>query len=415
MNQQPPAFTAESAELFHSLPVALAALDARGTVLEANAALCAILGYTRAEITELTWADLHAPQDPDGSFADCGGRAGHLHRLIGKHGEQVVCDISSAASPQQNGERVWLTTFVDVGERQQRTGQFEPAAPHASLEQQLREAIAHDQLTVHYQPVVDRAGYISSAEALVRWPHPQHGLLFPSSIMPAARHAGLLPELDEWVLRAALQQATAWPACGDRPVGIAINLGSQLLHDPAFDELLAEIVAACGLPWDRLILEITETDLLDLAPATHGAITGLVERGVRFAVDDFGTGYSSLERLKDLPVQAIKLDRKFVSGVEDDPVDTAIAGAALSIARARGSVCVAEGVETAGQLHRLAGFGYDKFQGFLFSPAVPAPEFRALIGRPLPSGTGERSVAAGLVNTGSRAARDSPRPTGHAG
>lgn len=263
-----------------------------------------------------------------------------------------------------------------------KTGSGSSLEQELQLEEQLRQALARDELLLHYQPIVDHTGQVISAEALLRWPHPQRGLLSPGEILPAARRAGLLGALDQWVLATAAREAAAWPAPDGRLVGVAVNLGSQLLHDPKLAPRVAELVTDSGLAWDRLILEISETDLLDLAPATQQAMSDLVEAGARFAVDDFGTGYSSLERLKDLPIQVVKLDRKFVAGIEDEPVDAAIAGAALSIAHARGSTCIAEGVETTGQLYRLASLGYATHQGFLFAPAVPAANFRALITHP---------------------------------
>lgn len=252
----------------------------------------------------------------------------------------------------------------------------------ANFEQELRQALARDELRLHYQPIVDPTGRVHGAEALLRWPHPQHGLLSPGVILPAARNAHLVSELDRWVLSAAAREAATWPDQQGRPVAVTVNLSSTLLHEPDFAAQIERIVPATGLDWHRLVLEITETDLLDLAPATLTAMHELAERGVRFALDDFGTGYSSLERLKELPVQILKLDRTFVAGLEREAVDAAIAGAALSIAQARNMTCVAEGVETTGQLYQLARIGFTDYQGFLFAAGVPAPELRALIQRP---------------------------------
>ncbi|MHA6802481.1 putative bifunctional diguanylate cyclase/phosphodiesterase [Salinifilum ghardaiensis] len=251
-----------------------------------------------------------------------------------------------------------------------------------ALEGQLRLALERDELSLHYQPVVDRRGRVVAAEALLRWPHPERGLLHPDVILPVARRAGLLGELDRWVLRTAVHQAANWPAPGARPIDVAINLGSQLLHDPAFLETVIAAVTEAGLAWQRLGLEITETDLLDLTAATQKAMTDLVDRGVRFAIDDFGIGYSSLARLQEIPAQVLKLDRTFTAGLEHAPIATAVARSAQTLAHAMGGFCVAEGVETRTQLHRLAGLGYDTFQGFLFSGAVPNSELYTLITRP---------------------------------
>ncbi|MGJ7906506.1 EAL domain-containing protein [Actinopolyspora sp. H202] len=309
----------------------------------------------------------------------------------------------------------------------------------ADFEQDLRQALSRDELALHYQPIVNPTGHVHSAEALLRWPHPRHGLLSPGVILPAAHNAQLMAELDRWVLRTAAREAATWPTQQGKPVAVTVNLSSTLLHEPDFADHIERIVPEAGLEWHRLVLEITETDLLDLAPATLTAMHELAERGVRFALDDFGTGYSSLERLKELPVQILKLDRTFAAALEHDPVDAAIAGAALSIAQARNMTCVAEGVETTGQLYQLARIGFTDYQGFLFAAGLPASHLRALIqhpptlaGRkqrgehPLPSGAAPAAPDAPGAATltpdttppsrrtaGEVAAVDEPLPGGH--
>jgi EAL domain-containing protein (putative c-di-GMP-specific phosphodiesterase class I) len=188
------------------------------------------------------------------------------------------------------------------------------------------------------------------------------------------------------VLRRALREAANWPVVpGQPPIGIAVNLAGLLPGDAEFADVVATAVAEAGIAWDRVVLELVETSLADLPSRTRAAMAELVEKGVRFAVDDFGTGYSSLARLKDLPAQIIKVDRRFVAGVGSDASDFAVASAVVDMSRAMGRSCVAEGVETATQFHVLRGMGVDAFQGWLFSRALPAPEFRKLAaGGPLP-------------------------------
>jgi len=257
------------------------------------------------------------------------------------------------------------------------------------LEGQLREALNNDGLTLHYQPVVAGDGTVVTAEALVRWPHPDRGLLSPDAFLPVAEQGDLLRELDRWVLRTALREAASWPAPGGREVGIAVNLAGLVPGGADFVDVVAQTVAECGVSWDRVVLELVETALVDLPSRTRQAMGELVDRGVRFAVDDFGTGYSSLARLKDLPAQIIKVDRRFVSGVGGDPSDFAVAQAVVGMARAMGRRCVAEGVETATQFHVLSGVGVDAYQGYLFSKPVPPKEFRALLeSGPLPLSQG---------------------------
>ncbi|GAA2348762.1 hypothetical protein GCM10009854_27730 [Saccharopolyspora halophila] len=247
------------------------------------------------------------------------------------------------------------------------------------LEGQLREALANDGLELHYQPVVDREGAVVSAEALVRWPHPERGMLAPDAFLPVAEQGDLLRELDRWVLRTALREAVKWPARNGRSVSIAVNLAGLVPGGPDFVDSVADIVAETGIDWDRVILELVETALVDLPSRTRHEMAELAGRGVRFAVDDFGTGYSSLARLKDLPAQIIKVDRRFVAGVDGDASDFAVARAVVDMAYAMDRQCVAEGVETAAQFQLLRGMGVESYQGWLFARAVPATEFREIV------------------------------------
>jgi diguanylate cyclase (GGDEF)-like protein/PAS domain S-box-containing protein len=243
------------------------------------------------------------------------------------------------------------------------------------LEGQLREALGNDGLVLHYQPVVGVDGSILSAEALIRWPHPDRGLLSPGQFLPVAEQGDLLRDLDRWVLRTALAEAKKWPA----HVSVAINLAGLVPGDPEFVDVVATAIAGSGVEWERVVLELVETSFVDLPSRSRNAMADLVARGVRFAVDDFGTGYSSLARLKDLPAQIIKVDRRFVAGIGTDPSDFAVARAVVDMAKAMGRSCVAEGVENATQFTMLRDVGVGAYQGWLLSRAIPADEFRALL------------------------------------
>jgi diguanylate cyclase (GGDEF)-like protein/PAS domain S-box-containing protein len=251
------------------------------------------------------------------------------------------------------------------------------------LEGQLRDAIANDGLVLHYQPVVGPDGTVLSAEALVRWPHPERGLLGPGEFLPVAEQGDMMRELDRWVLRTALCEAAQWPmlaggVLGGGP-GVAVNLSGLVPGDPEFVEIVSAAVAETGIAWDRVVLELVETSLIDLPSRTRGAMAELADRGVRFAVDDFGTGYSSLARLKELPAQIIKIDRAFVAGVATEAADFAVVRALVDMARAMGRSCVAEGVENESQFHVLRSFGVEAYQGWLLSRGLPADEFRELL------------------------------------
>lgn len=247
------------------------------------------------------------------------------------------------------------------------------------LEGQLREALGNDGLVLHYQPVVGVDGSILTAEALVRWPHPDRGLLNPGQFLPVAEQGDLLRELDRWVLRAALREARTWPEVDGRKVSVAINLAGLVPGDPEFVDVVATAIAESGVEWERVVLELVETSFVDLPSRSRTAMADLVSRGVRFAVDDFGTGYSSLARLKELPAQIIKVDRMFVAGIGTDPSDFAVARAVVDLTRAMGRTCVAEGVETETQFNALRDIGVEAYQGWLMSRAVPAEAFRELL------------------------------------
>ena len=251
------------------------------------------------------------------------------------------------------------------------------------LEGQLRDAIANDGLVLHYQPVVGPDGAVLSAEALVRWPHPERGMLSPGEFLPVAEQGDMLRELDRWVLRTALSEAAKWPMLAggvlDGGPGVAVNLSGLVPGDPEFVEIVAAAVAESGIAWDRVVLELVETSLIDLPSRSREAMADLADRGVRFAVDDFGTGYSSLARLKELPAQIIKIDRAFVKGVATEAADFAVVRALVDMARAMGRSCVAEGVENESQFHVLRSFGVEAYQGWLLSKALRADDYRELL------------------------------------
>lgn len=327
--------------------------------------------------------------------------AGLLRTAVPVHGQLIQVSASVGAAVAHNagvcGED--LLRFADAAmfeAKQRGAGKVSLASPaliasadrQLQLEGQLREALANDGLTLHYQPVVSSEGTVLTAEALLRWPHPDRGMLQPDTFLPVAEQGDLLRELDCWVLRTALREAASWPESAGRQVAVAVNLAGLVPGGPDFVQAVADIIADSGIDARRVVLELVETALLDLPSRCRQAMGELVALGVRFAVDDFGTGYSSLARLKDLPAQIIKVDRRFVAGVGGDASDFAVARAVVDMARAMGRQCVAEGVETATQFHVLSGVGVDAYQGWLFSGAVCSAELRAILARgrmPIPA------------------------------
>jgi EAL domain-containing protein (putative c-di-GMP-specific phosphodiesterase class I) len=211
-------------------------------------------------------------------------------------------------------------------------------------------------------------------EALVRWQHPEAGLLLPTAFLPQAESAGLMPMLTRAVLGQAVRQGAVWRAAGN-PVTVAVNLSVTNLLDPQFPGQAIGLLAEAGLPGSSLELELTE-DLFMADPArARTAIRTLLEAGVSLVIDDYGTGYSSLGYLRDLrDIRGLKLDRSFVTHMDADPRAEAIVESTVTLAHSLGMAVVAEGVETAPVRDRLAALGCELAQGFLFCHAVPADE-----------------------------------------
>ena len=264
---------------------------------------------------------------------------------------------------------------------------FDPAlharvANRLSDESQLRHALEADQFTLHYQPLVSaRDDQWIGAEALIRWNHPERGLLLPADFLPLAEETGLIIPIGRWVMEQACMQAAAWQSdvCRRRPYRVSVNVsGHQLLSDDA-PAMVAEALASSGLEPARLAVEITETVLLGETSAAVKVLTALNALGVRIFLDDFGTGYSSLSYLKRLPFDAVKLDRAFVRGLDESSVDQQIIGAVVQMVRALGMTVVAEGVETDAQRIRLAELGCHVLQGYHFARPMPAEQMTAML------------------------------------
>jgi len=265
----------------------------------------------------------------------------------------------------------------------------------------LRRALGEGELRLHYQPVVDLADErLLGFEALVRWQHPEHGLLGPGAFIADAEENGLIVPLGEWVLRTALEQSARWAATGtaSAPPHVSVNLSARQLDGPDLARVIAAALEANAFPASALTLEITESVVMRDVLRNVEHLRALREIGVNLSIDDFGTGYSSLVYLKRLPVTTLKIDREFVDGLGQDPHDSAIVAAVIAMARALELRVVAEGVETPRQLAELRRLGCDAAQGFLFSRPVPAEEAErwVLAGRaPAPSDVPTETAARG--------------------
>jgi diguanylate cyclase (GGDEF)-like protein/PAS domain S-box-containing protein len=246
----------------------------------------------------------------------------------------------------------------------------------------LHRALDEGEFRVVYQPEVDlRSGQITGVEALVRWHHPERGLVPPMEFIPLAEQTGLISGIGEWVLDTALAQAAEWRAArfDGAAVAVWVNLSARQLGDPRLVSMVGDLLGAHRVEPSQLGLEITETALLEDAEGAVTALSSLRSLGVRLAVDDFGTGYSSLSYLKRLPVDAVKIDRSFVDGLAVDGDDSAIVAAVAGMARALRLTTIAEGVESLDQLRALRRLGCELAQGFFFTTPQPPAHISRLL------------------------------------
>jgi diguanylate cyclase (GGDEF)-like protein/PAS domain S-box-containing protein len=243
----------------------------------------------------------------------------------------------------------------------------------------LRHAIDRDQLTVHYQPIVDLAtGAMVSAEALLRWNHPERGLVSPDEFIPIAEETGLIVPIGAWVLERACAQLALWQDT-QMTMTMAVNLSVRQVGAPDIVTLVSDVLARTGARSENLCLELTESVLMEDVESARWTLESLKALGVRLAIDDFGTGYSSLSYLKRFPVDAVKVDRAFVDGLGGDPHDSALVAAIVAMASALNLEVTAEGVETHGQLDNLMELGCKRAQGFYFARPMAAEDMTQLI------------------------------------
>jgi diguanylate cyclase (GGDEF)-like protein len=248
------------------------------------------------------------------------------------------------------------------------------------LESDLRRALERGDFLLHYQPKLDLAsGRIIGCEGLVRWQHPNRGLVSPGAFIPLAEETGLIVPLGEWVLAEACRQARAWQKEGLTGLCVGINLSARQFHDAGLIDRIRSIIEASGLDPRWLELELTESMIMRDPTAAVKTMHQLKGLGVSLALDDFGTGYSSLNYLRRFPVDALKIDRSFITDVESDPSCASVATSVVAIAHSLSLAAVAEGVETPGQAEFLAGCHCDQVQGFLYSKPLPVDEFAALL------------------------------------
>jgi predicted signal transduction protein with EAL and GGDEF domain len=248
---------------------------------------------------------------------------------------------------------------------------------------QLRAGIDRGEFRAFYQPIVDLAsGEIVGAEALIRWQHPERGLILPGRFLPAAEHAGTIFELDRWMLQQACGEAAGWKnLAGGRPLQMSINVSAESLQRSDIVDAVAWAIDSSQVDPANIVLEITESVLVRDIDDTIHRLEALKGLGVGIAIDDFGTGYSSLDHLRSFPVDVLKIDKAFVDGVARGPEDAGFAKAIIMLADQLHLSTVAEGVETEEQAAILTTLGANRAQGFLYSKGVPAGEMREFLAR----------------------------------
>ncbi len=248
------------------------------------------------------------------------------------------------------------------------------------LENSLRQALGNNELVVYYQPLIDGiSGRTAGVEALVRWQHPERGLVPPMDFIPLAEETGLIVPIGEWVLRTACAQNKAWQEAGYPPIVVSVNLSGRQFHQSNFIGMVGQVLAETGLAPEYLELEITESIALEDVSYTIAILKELGSMGIKIAIDDFGTGYSSLSYLKRFPITTLKIDRIFVKDATQDAQDAAIITAIIVLAHNLNLKVIAEGVETVEQRLFLRERHCNMMQGFLFSRALPADQMVNLL------------------------------------
>nr|WP_255480446.1 EAL domain-containing protein [Quadrisphaera sp. RL12-1S] len=314
---------------------------------------------------------LSAPMTADGRAVAVGASVGAAWSPDGQaDADALLHEADTAAYRAKAAGRGQAVLFGEELRRE--------VAERAALEADLRAALAADQLQLHYQPVVDLArGAADGLEALVRWDHPQRGPLVPDVFVPLAERSDLVCDLGRWVLRTAVAQQAAWArARGDDGPIIGVNLAPRHLASPSSVEDVAAALAAAGVPPGRLVVEVTETDVVEQGPSVEH-LQAIRDLGVQVAIDDFGTGYTSVGQLKRLPCDVLKIDRSLV--VSSEPGAAELLALAVRAGHAVGALVTAEGVETSEHEAAVRAAGADLAQGWLWSRALPADQLDELV------------------------------------
>ncbi len=311
---------------------------------------------------------------------------GDTHTLMGHHVE-IGASIGVSLAPQHATSADELLKSADMALYHAKSlgrGTYTLFDPHYSYEMQnrrqlevdLRQALQRNQLVLHYQPILDtKSRRVTCCEALMRWQHPEHGLIAPNDFIPLAEETGVIVALGEWALRTACAEASTWPD----EIGVTVNLSAAQFSGSDLYKTVDAALSLSDLKPQRLELEITESVLLrDDADTVH-TLHKLRDRGVRIALDDFGTAFASLSYLRSFPFDTIKIDRSFVRDLPGQSDCSAIIEAVAGLARKLDMRSVAEGIETSEQLAMVSDIGCDEVQGYYFNRPLPGPELAKVL------------------------------------
>lgn len=307
------------------------------------------------------------------------------------HNLQILPSIGVAISPRDGQDLSMLIRHADLAmyqSKQSKSGSytfFDPSLNSSNvlqfeLEQRFNSAIANDEFVLHFQPKVEIGHYeIVGLEALVRWNHPEHGLIFPNDFIPLAENTGHIVELGMWVIKAACRQVSVWKERNIPIVPIAVNISAQQLKDKYLINHLNDCINRYGLTAQDIEIEITESCLIENFDSVKAKLKLIKASGIKIALDDFGNGFSSLSYIKTLPIDIIKIDRAFISDIKNNHDDAIIVNSTITLAHNLGKKIIAEGVETIEQLVHLKTAGCDQVQGYYFSRPLDVQSIEKLL------------------------------------
>jgi diguanylate cyclase (GGDEF)-like protein len=310
---------------------------------------------------------------------------------IAGHGYFLTCTIGVAGYPSDGGDAETLIRHADIAMHRAReigrnifrfytVSMNERAMDRLRLEADLRHALQRDELLLYYQPQVDvRTGRVVGMEALLRWQHPQLGLVPPDRFIRVAEETGLIVPIGTWVMRTACMQAKKWQDAGLGSLQVGVNLSGNQFYQKDIVQVVESALSDSGLPANCFDIELTEGLVMTDVDQALGIMHGLKRLGVSLSIDDFGTGYSSLAYLKRFPIDVLKIDKSFVRNITTEPDEAAIARSIITLAQSLRLQVIAEGVETEQQLCYLRRHRCDQIQGYYFSRPLPAPDFERLL------------------------------------